>query len=1446
MAKASKNTAYKIDMDSVVYKNAYAESETTGIDGILETSVSWTNREEAKTIFANLLEDYTFDASTFSSWKTSVSDFVSDLSIAIKTGYGGSTGTSETPVLSGLMELILSRLSPSFKESYKESRKSEYDDVTIRDVMAFYTPSNDAQRQVNSRLASEVASGMNNVRSSTSTVYARSTSYTVQDSINKVSERAQTVGITVNQSTSPSSYVCIADEVYDASGHVDETQTEELHTSREAYETMQEVLTSASRMYTPYEALTVLEDTSASIMSVLNTTFTFTYSDTGKDSTLIQVSKGTYVMSDSLVPASEPADAKRLKENLDDLLIHDNRIKLDTLNADSVETHWILSLQEFHERTKVWKEEMQQDWELHNETGPRTANPPNRSYVSGEQVIDEENRRISVPRSGGFQLDDQVSVTKNPSWFEYGMKIVEIPPVGVDMGTFGNVEEIVIKSRIESVGSLSSNADIQNPVPPAGQNAIGFYYNRHNARALSFSFELHQQEYPDEPLASIARRLDAFTRPYQYQDLHVEPRRCRIHLPGMTYEGYISSAQCSFKGDLYTSWNEGVPSSETGSVQNDTQEQYSYGILTCSLTFLIDEQIQLKQVKTDEAFSIPEQPQSDLQSNVSSDELIKQIVDNMPVPLDVGTAQRLFEGTDRFLLEDFLNIRKWFKDIHSYVFNHTNDELYKQWDENTGGFISLAMIAFEIFDTIMAGSDKAMLNKLTYTQVVNRTGNFLSFFANDPDKDLKPLFENYIDLTDDSTFSSENIWNAIEITGAILVIGAAVVVTGGIALGAIATAGTIAGASFGASFVVGAIGIKTVISVFVSIVLEFSDDIASEIYYSTGKTKNENTGLTAEDFVEFFNTCDKHSVPNVLKSLCNELVEIRKTVNITEKAISAFSQALNQISYTIPSGIHIDEAGMHPIIHNGEPVLIRVAFQSCVLVSRGLAKHAVELSNKSSQNLSDTVQEEATNLVQGLDSLHIDADETDTVANIAATSHNTEGRLADFIQLCRDVETCRIKLNSITEDLREYESTMKALKQDLSAWYNYAITDGFRFKCQYFAGIYHESKPWKDLDEVSCGNGKGNTEYFTLREFIEYDDKLSTWRHKTPWYVEAELPVLGTPNDANCQIPFDWYLQAGIYDLCNNGKIDYTGGGRTHSAPNDGYPYTDKKSNIYEKDGTAMNVTDKDVLRNRFRIAVLLSVGVNESALYGSNLWELWSYDYDKWDDWAKDNLQDATKKSRRNFGKKYMQSLVSRTDELLNNLKQGLTKRNQNIEEVLALELCRIMNEDLHWNLPGRMKSYPEILQEILDFPLRLVLTIETIGMPWSVYDIHNDNTIGVKSTVKLKYLSPDSDSSLHEITWGEISGWVQSISGMSYDTRIQGWYMDTNFKLKHSVVTNDGVEQDAAMTMNDMFPGIEDTDPLRNSILNRIAGWFYDRSGRKTSLAETLDRLGCKYPEL
>ena len=1443
MADSSSNyRVSKIDTTSALYKSVYAEGKDSGIDHILETSVSYTARAKAKETYNDLIKDYEFPSSSFEEWKQSVSNFVSDLVIAIRDGYEGNPGTGETPVLTGLFEKIVSQLSPGFKQNATVSRKSEFDDTTIREVMEYYAPSGDAYAQVDSVLASELVSGMCSVTNATGKVTPRSSSYAVTDRIEKVSDRAETVGISVKTATSPTTYVCIADEVYDASGAVDEVKSAELSEARTAYDQLQDTLTSNAELYTSWGAEQTFEDSSQGTKNVLQSTFPYTPADTEDSNRLLDVGDGTYVKSSDLVSSEETADAKAVKEKIDDVLCHDDRVGINTLNVDKV-LDWIIPESRYNELKQELAEILQKSWKVQKET------------------------KIQVPSTIDHHPSDPVTVTANAQWYEYGMKIVEIPPVGVDMGSFGDVEEIIIKPRIDQVATLASNAEISAPVPPAGQNAIGFYYTKHNARSLSFGFDLHQQEYPDEPLASLANRLQSLSRPYQYQDLHVEPRKCRIHLPGMTFEGYISTVSCSFKGDLYTSWNDGIPQPETGAIRNNTQEQYSYGSMSVSLTFLIDEQIPLKQVKSDERFSIPESLNPEEQG-VSSQALLNEIYETMPVKLELDTMQRLFEDTSRFTLGDFLNIRQWFKEIRkstidlnikdfkdpstTNVVTETDKkrEVFLKWQENTGGFIPLAMVAWEIIDTIMQGDNSDMLGGNTYTQVCNRTGTLGQMLVGDPDKDLLPLLENFIDLKDDSTWSDENVKNFFIGATVVVALAFAIVFSGGLAAVPLAAptaasaSGTIlAGASAGAatSFIITE-GVSAAGTL-----------VVGALYYGTGKTAKDASGITAEDIVEFLNNCDKHPVPEVLKSLCDEFVKIRDGFNITEKAMSSFSSALKSVSYTLPKGTVIDNKGRHPLIYQGEPVLINSGFQQTMLYARALAKKAVELSNMSGQDLNDTVQKEATKAVSKILEDYIDPKD-DLVAQVASSTNENEGRLADFIQLHRDVALCRLKMNNLISDVEWYDTEIRELKQDLEAWWLYAKTDGMVFKCQYIMAEAEmdgdkpkepQVDPWGKewfSQEVSSGNGtESESKFFALKDFLSYSTESKTWSTKNPLDVDAEYPKTAKSGmsgistgwiDGNCKIPFEWYLRASLYDLCNNGKVAYTGGALQKE------PWNDMdKSNVKTVSGSYLSVDDDLFKDDYFNVCVTLSVGVNESELYGSTVYDLWNYDADHWT---------GDKKERRNFGKKYLQSLVDRTNVLLDKIKSGPTERINNIEEELAKNLYKVMRNDLEWERPDRMMTFDEIRQETIEYPWRVLNTLEKIGLPWSVYDTHNGNEVGIKDYSKLQYISPSADSSLHVITWGEIAKWVRSMSGLTKDSKVEGWYKDENFRMKRLIHTKEGTELEMSLTMSDMFPGIESFDPLTNSILLRIAGWFYDEKGQKTSVAYAMERLGYKYPTL
>ena len=766
------------------------------------------------------------------------------------------------------------------------------------------------------------------------------------------------------------------------------------------------------------------------------------------------------------------------------------------------------------------------------------------------------------------------------------------------------------------------------------------------------------------------------------------------------------------------------------------------------------------------------------------------------------------------------------------------------------------MVAWEIVDTIMQGDDSDMLGGNTYTQVCNRTGTLGQMLAGDPDKGLLPLLENFIDLKDDSAWSDENAGGFIKGlfigAAAVIVLTVATVITGGVA------AGFFIGAISTASLATGMVVTSSKNEAPSDLLTWVGNKIVADLYYGTGRTAKDASGITAEDIIEFLNNCDKHPVPEVLKSLCDELVKIRGGFNITEKAMSSFSSALKSVSYTLPKGTVIDNKGRHPLIYQGEPVLINSGFQQIILYARALAKKAVELSNMSGQNLNDTVQKEATRAVGKILEDYIDPKD-DLVAKIASSTNETEGRLADFIQLHRDVALCRLKMNNLISDVEGYDTEVRELKQDLEAWWLYAKADGMVFKCQYIMAEAEmdgnkpkdpQVDPWGKKwfsQEVSSGNGtESESKFFALKDFLSYSTESKTWSTKNPLDVDAEYPKTAKSGmsgistgwiDGNCQIPFEWYLTASLYDLCNNGKVDYTGGALQKEPWNDM-----EKSNTKTVSGSALKVDDDLFKDDYFNVCVTLSVGVNESELYGSTVYDLWNYDADHWT---------GDKKERRNFGKKYLQSLVDRTNVLLDKIKSGPTERINNIEEELAKNLYRVMRDELGWERPDRMKTFEEIYRETIDYPWRVLNMLEKIGLPWSVYDTHNENEVGIKDSSKLQSISPNADSSLHTITWGEIAAWVRSMSGLTTsgitkDSWVPLWYKDENFRMKHLIHTKEGKELEMFFTMEDMFPGIESWDPMTNSVLLRVSGWFYDERGQKTSVADAMERLGYKYPTL
>ena len=131
----------------------------------------------------------------------------------------------------------------------------------------------------------------------------------------------------MSMATSPSKLVCIADEVYDASGAV----IEEAETETE-YDDEQEGLNVLSRMQELYSDKEVPDEPID--MNVRTPVAT-------SQDVLVPVANNYFVSSSDIVKSEEIADIKDVKEQMDDTLAHDDTVALDSGNADETEGRWV-------------------------------------------------------------------------------------------------------------------------------------------------------------------------------------------------------------------------------------------------------------------------------------------------------------------------------------------------------------------------------------------------------------------------------------------------------------------------------------------------------------------------------------------------------------------------------------------------------------------------------------------------------------------------------------------------------------------------------------------------------------------------------------------------------------------------------------------------------------------------------------------------------------------------------------------------------------------------------------------------------------------------------------------------------------------------------------------------------------------------------------------------
>lgn len=124
-----------------------------------------------------------------------------------------------------------------------------------------------------------------------------------------------------------------------------------------------------------------------------------------------------------------------------------------------------------------------------------------------------------------------------------------------ERGVFSENQEVeihVLTSPNNYSFGTSQNFD---PVEPRGSQTPMRFYNHNSGRTLSFTAEFHQQEYPLEPLLSIAEKAQYLARPYRHGDYALIPKLVKIQIPGRVFRGYLQSVTVQTSGDDYRSWN---------------------------------------------------------------------------------------------------------------------------------------------------------------------------------------------------------------------------------------------------------------------------------------------------------------------------------------------------------------------------------------------------------------------------------------------------------------------------------------------------------------------------------------------------------------------------------------------------------------------------------------------------------------------------------------------------------------------------------------------------------------------------------------------------------------------------------------------------------------------------------------------------------------------------
>lgn len=130
-------------------------------------------------------------------------------------------------------------------------------------------------------------------------------------------------------------------------------------------------------------------------------------------------------------------------------------------------------------------------------------------------------------------------------------------------------EDVVMIEILQNISGLRISGSRQEftPVEPRGSQRPMYFYNKNTGRTLEFNASFHQQEYPLEPLYSIAEKAQYLLRPYKHGDYGLIPKTVRVEVPGRVFRCYCTGAEATFEGEDYRGWSElGLNESNIGSM----------------------------------------------------------------------------------------------------------------------------------------------------------------------------------------------------------------------------------------------------------------------------------------------------------------------------------------------------------------------------------------------------------------------------------------------------------------------------------------------------------------------------------------------------------------------------------------------------------------------------------------------------------------------------------------------------------------------------------------------------------------------------------------------------------------------------------------------------------------------------------------------------------------